>query len=330
MILPLGRLGDFLVGGLRHSEIETVPTSRVSMEQWLLLAFLSILWGGSFFFVAVAVQELRVLTLVLARVAIAAALLAMLVFAMRIQLPRKARPWLTFMVMALLNNVIPFTGITVGQKHVTSGLASVLIATTPVWSLLLGHFVIGDERLQAHRLVGILLGLGGTAILVGPEALLGDLGSAIGIACVLAAALSYALAAIWGRRFRGMSPLVAAAAQLTCSTVVLLPLALFVDQPWTMVLPSAQAILAVLGLAVFATALAYVVFFRTIAALGPTNVMLVTLLVPMTAVFLGAFFLDEAILPHQVVGAAVIGCSLLIIDGRLFAFVSTLWHARQS
>ena len=287
---------------------------------WLLLVLLSVLWGGSFFFVAVAVRDIPPLTLVLARVALAAALLVPIARMLGLSLPRTLGTWRSYAILALLNNVIPFSLIVYGQTTIASGLASVLNATTPLFTLLVARMFAG-ESLTVARLGGVVLGLGGVAILMGPDALSANAASTIGMLCVLGAALSYALAALWMRRLKGTPPLVSAAAQLVCSTFVLLPVAGLVDRFWTLPASGASAVAAVVGLAAVSTALAYIVFFRISATAGPTNVMLVTLLIPVSATALGTLVLGESLAPHQIAGALVIASGLVVIDGRLLGWM---------
>lgn len=291
------------------------------LTQWLLLILLSLLWGGSFLFVGMAVHELPPLTLVLGRVGLAALVLIPVVYASGLELPASLRAWQPFMVMAFLNNIIPFLLIVRGQREIASGLASVLNATTPLFTVILAHVFAENEKLTVHRLAGVLVGISGVAVLVGPEALFGNAASLLGMVLVLGAAFSYGLSAQWGRRFKGTPPLVTSASQLTCSTLVLLPLTLAIDQPWQIATPSTAAITAVVALAVLSTALAYIVFFRIMAVSGPTNTMLVTLLIPVSAIAFGTVFLDEVLLPRHIAGALVIGLALIILDGRMFALL---------
>ena len=287
---------------------------------WLLLVLLSVLWGGSFFFVAVAVRDVPPLTLVLARVTLAAALLVPIVRMLGLSLPRTSSGWRPYAVLAVLNNVIPFSLIVYAQSIIASGLASVLNATTPLFTLLVARLFVG-EPLTAAKLGGVLLGVAGVGVLMGPDALGASSASTIGMLCVLGAALSYALAALWMRRLKNPPPLVSAAAQLVCSTVVLLPVAGGVDRFWTLPMPGATAVAAVVGLAAVSTALAYIVFFRISATAGPTNVMLVTLLIPVSATALGTLVLGESLAPRQIAGALVIASGLVVIDGRLLGWL---------
>lgn len=288
---------------------------------WLLLVLLSVLWGASFLFVGVAVREVPTLTLVLARVALAALVLVPLVYAFGHRLPRTLAAWRPFLVQAILNNVVPFTLIAYGQTHVASALAAVLNATTPLFTLIVAR-VLAGEALTASKLAGVALGIAGVGVLMGPEAVVANAASVTGMLCVLGAALSYGLAALWMRRLRTIPPLVTSGTQLICSSLMLLPVAAAVDHFWLLPMPSTQAVAAVLGLAVISTALAYIVFFRISATAGPGNVMLVTLLIPVSATAFGALMLGERLTGHQIAGALVIASGLLVIDGRLIAWLT--------
>jgi drug/metabolite transporter (DMT)-like permease len=289
-------------------------------SDWLLLVLLSVLWGATYFFIAVANPEVPPFTLVLGRVGFAALALVPVVFLLGLRLPATAAGWWPFVVQAVVNNVIPFTLMVYGQQRIAGGLAAVLNATTPLFTLLVAR-LFADEALTTSKIAGIVLGIAGVGVLVGPAALGSNASSLIGMLCILGGALSYAISALWMRRLRHIPPLVSSAAQLTCSSLLLLPLAGVVERFWQLPVPGAPAILAVLGLALISTALAYLVFFRLNASAGPTNVMLVTLLIPVTATLLGVALLNETITAHQVAGAIVIASGLVVIDGRLLAWL---------
>lgn len=312
---------DEATAGYQAAGSLSVARPHVRATDWLFLVFLSILWGGSFFFAAVAVRDIPPLTLVLARVALAAMLLAPVARLLGLSLPRSFAAWRPYIVLGLLNNLVPFSLIVYGQTRIASGLASVLNATTPLFTLVVARIFAG-EPLTAAKLGGVALGVAGVGVLMGPDALSADAAGILGMLCVLGAALSYGLSALWMRRLRGTPPLVSAEAQLLCSTVMLLPLAGVVDRFWALPMPGARTIAAVLGLAAFSTALAYIVFFRISATAGPSNVMLVTLLIPVSASALGVFVLGERLAPHQIAGALVIASGLAVIDGRLLGWMS--------
>jgi drug/metabolite transporter (DMT)-like permease len=229
--------------------------------------------------------------------------------------------WRSILVLALLNNIVPFILFGWGQTQIASGLASILNATTPIWGVVVAHLYTRDERLTGRKLAGVLLGFAGVTVMIGP-ALLTTLGgdTLAQLACVTAA-LCYALAGVWARRFRamGLPPVAVTTGQLTAGALMMLPLALLVDRPWLQALPSAGAIAAIVGLALVCTSFAYILYFKLIDSAGATNALLVTLLVPPIAILLGALFLGEVIGPRDLAGLALIAIGLAAIDGRLFA-----------
>jgi drug/metabolite transporter (DMT)-like permease len=295
------------------------PQRAMTTREWGLLALLSLLWGGSFFLIGVAIKELPPLTLVTLRVGLAAALLWASAPILGVALPRSAKAIAAVAVLGFGNCALPFALIAWGQTHLPSGLASILNAATPLFSVLAAHVLTAEERLSGLKVFGTVAGLTGVAWLIGPDLLTGAGANLWAELAVLAAALAYALSAIFGRRVRtlGLGPVDVATGQLTAATLYLAPLALVIDRPWTLPTPSAATIAAVLAIAAFSTALAYVVYFRILAGAGATNVLLVTLLVPVTSVILGALFLHERLMGRQFLGFALIALGLAFIDGRL-------------
>jgi drug/metabolite transporter (DMT)-like permease len=288
-------------------------------REWALLALLSLLWGGSFFLIGVAIKELPPLTLVTLRVGLAAALLWASAPILGVALPHSRRAVAALAVLGFGNGALPFTLIAWSQTQLPSGLASILNAATPLFSVLAAHVLTAEEKLSGLKLFGTIAGLAGVAWLLGPDLLTGSGANLWAELAVLAAALSYALSAIFGRRIRalGLKPIDVAAGQATAATLFLAPLALAIDRPWTLPAPGAATIAAVLAIAAFSTALAYVVYFRILAGAGATNVLLVTLLVPATSVVLGALFLHERLAGRQFLGFGLIAIGLAFIDGRL-------------
>jgi drug/metabolite transporter (DMT)-like permease len=284
----------------------------MALRVWLWLLSLSVLWGGSFFFAKVAVGELGPFTVVFARVSLAALALALVVPL------RRDAPWPTYFAMGFLNNALPFSLIFWGQTTIGSGLASILNATTPLFTLVVAHYLTSDEKIDRTKVAALLIGLLGVVVLIGPSALVGS-STLWGQAACLAAALSYAFAGIYGRRFRrmGIAPAEAAAGQLTASTVLILPIMLVIDRPWMVPPPSLTVWLALGALALLSTALAYVLYFRILAAAGATVLLLVTFLIPVPAILLGAMVLGEQFEPRHYAGMALIGLGLAIIDGRI-------------
>jgi drug/metabolite transporter (DMT)-like permease len=293
---------------------------------WLLLVVLSVLWGATFFFVAVALQDLPPLTLVLARVALAALMLAPVVRILGLAWPSRLTTWRAYAVLAVFNNVLPFSLIFYGQTRIASALAGVLNATTPLFTLIVARLFAG-EPLSPAKVCGVVIGIAGVGVLMGLDVASADASTTIGMLCVLGAAASYGLATLWMRRLKELPPLVSAEAQLVCSTLMLLPLSAVVDRFWELPMPGPTAMAAVLGLAAFSTALGYILFFRLNASARPTNVMLVTLLIPVTATGLGALVLGERLVPNQIAGALIIASALLVIDGRLIGW---LWRLRPT
>ena len=287
--------------------------------EWGMLGALSVLWGGSFFFVGVAIAELPPLTIVALRVGLAALALNLAVLALGRRMPGDGRTWAAFLTMGLLNNVVPFCLITWGQTHIASGLAAILNATTPLFAVFLAHAMTGDERMSVDRLVGAGVGFAGVMVMIGLGAL-AELGAdLLAQLAVLGAALSYAFAGVYGRRFgrAGIEPTIAATGQLTASALVLTPAALVVERPWTLPLPGTEVCIAVAGLALLSTALAYLLYFRILARAGATRLLVVTFLIPPLAIALGAAFLGERLAPSHFAGMALIGLALALIDGRL-------------
>lgn len=293
----------------------------MSAADWLLLIGLSLLWGGSFFFAKIAVLELPPLTVALGRVAIAAVILLTLARATGITLPATISGWRPYALMGLLNNVIPFTLLFWGQTHIPSGLAAILNATTPLFTVLVAHIATADEKLTAARFAGLAAGLVGVTIMIGPD-VLRDLGANVlaQLACLLAA-VSYAFAGVYGRRFRGEPALRVAAGQLSASSVILLLPVMLIDQPWTLSVPSGKTIAALVALAALSTALGYLIFFRILARAGATNVALVTFLIPVSAILLGTLVLGEQLAARHIAGMAAIALGLAAIDGRLVKFL---------
>lgn len=284
-------------------------------QDWGLLIMLSVLWGGAFFFAGVAVKELPPLTVVLVRVSLAAITLLPLFWYFGHTLPRSISGWLPFFGMGLLNNVLPFGFLFAGQTHITVGLSSIINSMTPLFTVIV-MAIFQEERLTINRITGVILGVMGVGVL---QELEGDLNlnQTIGIGLCLAGTLSYGFAALWGRKLlTGVPPLKSATCQLMSSTLIISIVVFFIDQPWTLPLPSIDTILSLVALAVFGTALAYIIFFKILVRAGASNVMLVTLLIPITAMILGNIFLGEQINPKEIMGALIIGTGLLFIDGR--------------
>jgi drug/metabolite transporter (DMT)-like permease len=299
--------------------MEVRAQRAMTAAEWGLLLLLSLLWGGSFFFVGLAVKALPPFTIVAARVSIAAALLWLAAPASGVSVARLAGQAPALILLALLNNVAPFSLLVWSQTHLASGLVSILNATTPVFTVVVAHLFTDEEKLDPRRLAGALVGVAGVAAMVGPELLSGIANDLVAELAGLLAALSYAAASVFARRFRrlGLTPIDVATGQVTASSLVLLPLALIVDAPWRLPAPGGATIAAIVALGALSTALAYVVYFRILAGAGATNVVLVTVLAPATAILLGALALGESLAARDFFGLGLIALGLAVIDGRL-------------
>jgi drug/metabolite transporter (DMT)-like permease len=289
----------------------------MTARDWAQLFLLGAIWGGSFFFARIAVAEIPPLALVLFRVAIAAIALHLYLLArgpsLKLALPHAS----SFFLLALLNNVIPFSLIFAWQTVLGAGLASVLNATTPFWTLIIANMLTSDEKLSWNKVAGILLGVAGTAVMIGPGLIAGLGGPVWAKFALVGASLSYAFALIVARRFKGVPPALVATGQLTASTVVMLPVVLVMHGTVGLFDASAPVWTAVLALALVSTAFAYLLYFNVIASAGATNASLVTLIVPASAIMLGAIFLGERLDLFEMAGMALIASGLITIDGRL-------------
>ena len=284
---------------------------------WVLLLGLGLVFGGAFFFAEVALEALPPFTIVFARLAIGAAGLWLVMAVTRTSIPADRRTWCDFAVMGLLNNAIPFSFVVWGQVWITGGLASVLNATTPVFTVIAAHLLTDDEKMTPNRLAGVLIGVAGVLVLMGPS-VLGDLGAqTLGGTLVLGAAISYAGAGIWARRLRHLPPVAAATGQVTCSAVVLLLLVVALEAPWRLAMPGPAVWGSLAGFGILSTSVAYLLFFAIVRRAGGSNVMLVTLIIPPAAILLCVMVLREPVTTEQLAGMAIIAMALLTIDGRL-------------
>ena len=296
---------------------------RMGTTDWAMLLLLSFLWGGSFFLIGVLVAELPPLTIVTIRVGVAALTLWAVLLVGGYDIPKTFKRWRAFFMLGLLNNVIPFTFIVWGQNHIGAGLASIMNATTPLFTILIAGAFLVDEHITPQKVAGVVLGLIGVSVLIGAESLAG-IGLDISLQtlaqlAIMGAAISYGCASVFSRRFKalGVSPFSTSVGQVTASTLILLPITFVIERPDQLANPSLQAWLSILCLGVFCTALGYTLFFKILSSSGATNVVLVTFLVPVTASFLGWLILNEQLHSSHFIGMAFIGLGLAAIDGRV-------------
>jgi drug/metabolite transporter (DMT)-like permease len=293
---------------------------RMGAAEWGFLFALTAAWSGIFLLNRFALGSLPPLTAVFLRLGLAAPLLIAVAYLQGDRLPRSLAAWGAFALMGLLNNALPFTLFVWAQQSIASGLAAIVNATTPFFTVLLAHALTTDEKMSGGKVTSVLLGLAGVVVLIGPGALAGlDRAVVAELVCLLAP-ISYACAGIWGRRFRTLSPTVAAAGMVTSSALMMAPLALWHDRPWTLA-PSTLSLASVAVQAAAGTALAYWLYFRILKTAGATNLLLVTLLMPPAALALGALFADERFGWGAFGGLGLIALGLAAMDGRPAAYL---------
>ena len=296
----------------------TAVNTIMNRREWGMLVTLSVLWGGSFFFAEIALESLPPLTIVTLRVGLAAITLWLVVLALKLPIPNSPPIWIAFFTMGLLNNVLPFSLIVWGQSQISSGLAAILNATAPLFGVIVAGILLRDESATPLKITGVVIGFAGVIVMMDLSSIATS--SLLAQLAILAAALSYACASVYGRRFKatGLNPILVAAGQVSGSTLLLLPIALWVDGNDHYANVPSQVWAAIISLAVFSTAAAYILYFKLLASAGATNILLVTLLVPVSAILLGWLFLEESLQTPHIIGMAMIALGLSAIDGRLW------------
>ncbi|MEQ8389610.1 MAG: DMT family transporter [Thalassospira sp.] len=308
-----------------------MPELKMDGTSWLMLLILSVLWGGSFFFTEIALTDLPPFTLVLCRVTIASLILWWVVLLRHIPIPRDPKFWGAIIIMGAFNNLVPFSLIVWGQTHIASGLAAILNATTPLFTIVIAHIATDTEKLNLRKAIGVLIGFAGVVIIIGlPGSGAADASDSspldapsslafLAPFAILLATFCYGCTGVFGKRFGGMNPILTAAGMTSASSLMLIPLAGFIDKPWELPIPLTDTILAVFGIAALSTALAYILYFAILKRAGASNLLLVTFLIPVSAILLGVGFLGETLLPQHIAGMGVIGVGLAVIDWRLLA-----------
>ena len=295
-------------------------SSHMNFHVWVMLIVLSILWGTSFIFTEIALEDFRPLTIATLRVSGAASALWIYLLIIGAEIPRSLSIWGAFLIMGIVNNAIPFAAIMFAQTLISASLASILNSTAPLFTVVLAGILLSDERITTVRIFAVILGFIGVVVMIGPPALLGIGADVLAQCAVLGASVSYAFSAVFARRFKamGLQPSVLAVGMLTMSSLCLAPIAIFFDRPFTLNAPGISSIAAAAGVALLSTALAYILYFRILAAAGATNLLLVTFLIPVSAILLGVNFLGESLSLSQIVGMFLIGLGLAVMDGRIF------------
>lgn len=292
------------------------PPATLTAGDWSRLLLLALLWGGAYFLTRISLPEVPPLTIVLARVGIAAVTLWIAVAVLRVRLPLDARLWGVMAVLGLINNAAPFALIAWGQQFVGTAVAAIVNGVTPLFTLVIAHFVLPGEKLTARRVAGLLLGLAGVAVLVGPDALAGLGRSTIGTLALLGGALLYGFAIVYARLHSHVHPAILAAGQMTIATLMIAPLALALDRPWTLS-PSPHVLGAMALLGIASSGLGYLIYFRLIRDVGASNASLVTLMNPVFAALLAALILAEWPGANAWAGFTLIAAGLLVVDGRV-------------
>lgn len=296
---------------------KTVPT--MDLKASFMLILLAAVWGSSFFFAEIALLELPPLTITLHRVFWAVPILALLVRAKGLTIPRSLRVWGAYLVMGTLNNAIPFSLIFWGQTQIDSGLASVLNATSAMFGAVVAGLLLVDEPLTKKKMLGAVLGVVGVAFIMGPSALTSFNPGNLAQLAVLGGALSYAFASVWGKStLSGQEPLMNALGMVSCSVALMVPIVFLVDGPPELNL-TITTWSALLGLAALSTAMAYALYFAILSRAGAANLMLVTLLIPPFAITLGVAFLGERFGLDTFIGFSIIALGFAVTDGRLFS-----------
>ncbi|MDG1354200.1 MAG: DMT family transporter [Sulfitobacter sp.] len=294
-----------------------MTSHSISARAWGLMALLAVLWGAVFLSVRIALDESPPMTVVAHRVGWASVVLWAYVFARRMPLPRGARVWIGFAGMGLLNNVIPFSLMAWGQLYIPSGLTSIFNATTAIFGVLVASLLLADERLTRRKAIGVVIGFAGVVIAIGADSLREFDITSLAQLAVLAGTFSYAFAGVWARKMLGgLAPQVAAAGMLTASTLIMVPLAWYVEGPIRLDL-TPRTLMALAYASLGATAMAYLLYYRVLTLAGSGNLMLVTLLIAPIAIVLGALVLGETLPPHAYSGFVLLALGLVIIDGRL-------------
>lgn len=292
---------------------------RLGAAEWGLIALQSIFWGSSYFFIAIVQPELPPLTIAALRTIPACAALLMIVLSLGYRLPATLAEWRLFILFSAFNTVLPFLLIVWGQSRATGGMAAILNSTAPLFGIFLAHLLTHDEKLSWNKLAGILVGMAGVGILLGYDLAFGSNADVLTRLALLAAPLCYVCANLFARaRFGHYPAFVVATMQMVGAIFVAFPLALAVDQPWTLPMPSAKVLASLVAMGVFGSALAALCHFTVLQRAGATNASLVTLIMPLTPILLGAVFLGDRLTPREIAGALVIAAALIIIDGRIF------------
>lgn len=279
----------------------------------LLLFILGAIWGTSFLFIKIVVTEIGPLTLVMGRLGLAALLMWILLWIRKVPFPRKRDLWRTYAITGLLNGALPFSLISWGEQYIPSGWAALLQATTPIFTVLLAHVLTHDDRINSAKTIGVTLGFCGVGLLMWPEIQQGLSASALGMIAIVGSSVSYALVSIIARRrLKGQDPMASAAGQFTMGFVYILPMAFLFERPLGISL-SARAAASWVTLAILGTVIAYAIYYVLLDRTSATFTTMVTYIVPINGLILGAVVLRESLNWMVVASAALVLCGILLI-----------------
>jgi drug/metabolite transporter (DMT)-like permease len=302
---------------MQKSTGNTGAALKMGAVEWGLIVLQSMLWGSSYFFIAVLSSEVPPLTIAALRTLPAAAVLLLIVLSLGYRLPATLAEWRLFVGFSVFNSVLPFLLIVWGQSRTTGGMAAILNATAPLFGIFLAHVLTHDEKLSWRKAAGILVGIVGVSVLMGRDVLAGASADLLARLALIAAPFLYVCASIFvRRRLGGYPPFVIAAMQMTGSVFVAVPLALALDRPWEQAAPPVGAVAAIVAMGVLGSALPSLCHFTVLQRAGATNASLVTLIMPITPILLGGVFLGERLSATDVTGALIIAAALTMIDGR--------------
>ena len=290
----------------------------MAVADWIRIAILSLVWGGSFFFVEVMLEAMPPMTSVLGRLIVGLAGLVGLLKLLGHPLRPLMTQWRSFAWIGLINNAIPFSLISFGQTEITGSLASIINASTPIMTAVVAHQLTTDERLSLRKTLGIAFGFGGVLVLFGPAAMQGG-SSLLGMAAGLTATVCYAFGSVYSKRLKSNPPMLNATGQVLYGTLWMFPVVCLIDQPWSLPMPGIGPWLALMGIGLLSTTLAFFIYFRVLKTAGASNVVLVTFLVPVSASALGIAFLGEVLAIQHILAYLLIALGLAIIDGRIVA-----------
>jgi len=287
-------------------------------KDWLLVSLLGLFWGSSFFFVEVLLKYLSPFMIVYLRVCIASIFLILFICIKSVKFQFTFNNFFNLSIMSLLNNIFPFLLITFGQQTTTGGLASILNANTSFVAIILASLFLPFERVNLNRVVGISIGILGVVIAIGYQNIFQLKNDDLGKYLIIIATVSYGFAGVWGKlRLHNLSPIIAATGMLTVSTIILTPYAIInhLEEIYSL---NFYIFKYAFIFAIICSVFAYFLYFKILESAGAGNLLICTIIIPPSSIFLNAFFLDQNITTNEYLGLVVIVLGLIILDGRLF------------